>query len=92
MTPEAWGNIKKTGVQPATVEDASRCLLHILGNTDVNGRSFFISGHKWSDKGYIDLNIDDYESELIQEIQREQLLGAPVEAGLFIDPYEGGKK
>lgn len=92
LTEEAFQNVSHAGVEFATVEDASQCLLHILADTGVNGHSFFVSARKWAPRGYVDLGIDDYDSEFIQEIKRDQLLSAPVEAGLFVDPYEGVKK
>lgn len=93
LSEEAFRNVAGVGVEFATVEDAGRCLLRILGDAGVNGHSFFVCARKWApESGFVDLGIDDYDSELIQEIQRDQLLSAPVEAGLFIDPYEGGKK
>lgn len=93
LTDEAFQNVSRRGVEFATVEDAGRCLFRILGDESVNGHSFFVCARKWApESGYLDLGIDEYDSELIQEIQRDQLLSAPVEAGLFIDPYEGAKK
>ncbi|KAJ0117350.1 Carbonyl reductase family member 4 [Diaporthe amygdali] len=92
LSEEAFQNVSRVGVEFATVEDAGQCLLHILSDISINGHSFFVSARKWAPRGYVDLGIDDYDSELIQEIQRDQLLSAPVEAGLFIDPYEGKNK
>lgn len=93
LSDEAFRNVAGVGVEFATVEDAGRCLLRILSDAGVNGHSFFVCARKWApESGFVDLGIDDYDGELIQEIQRGQLLSAPVEAGLFIDPYEGGKK
>lgn len=65
-------------------EDARRVLLRILSDRSINGRSLFLSPRKWAPKGYLDLDIDEYESELLQEIQTDQLKGAPVEDGLFL--------
>lgn len=45
----------------------------------------FISPRKWAPKGYVDLDIDDYEEgTLLKDIQKEQELGAAPEAGLFL--------
>lgn len=72
-------------MQFATVEDASTCLLRILSDTSINGRSLFVSARKWAPKGYLDLNLDDTESsEILNEIQRDQIRSAPVEEGLFL--------
>ncbi|KAK7736316.1 hypothetical protein SLS63_003293 [Diaporthe eres] len=93
LSEEAFRNVAGVGVEFATTEDAGRCLLRILADSGVNGHSFFVCARKWApETGFVDLGIDEYDSELIQEIQRDQLLSAPVEAGLFIDPYERGKK
>lgn len=69
----------------ATVEQAGECLLRILSDDAVNGRMLFLSGSKWSTKGYLDLDIDDYHTDTLQEIQADQLLGAPPEAGYFLE-------
>ena len=59
-------------------------LLRILSDSSINGRMLFLSPRKWAPKGYLDLDIDDYQSELLQEIQADQLKGAPVEEGLHL--------
>lgn len=94
LTDEAFRNVRQAGVELATVEDAGRCLLRILGDEGgVNGHSFFVCARKWApESGYVDLGLDDYDGELLREIQRDQLVSAPVEAGLLIDPYEGVRK
>ena len=72
-------------VQFAELEDAGQCLLRILSDPSVNDRSPFLSARKWAPRGYIDLDIDDYpNSELLQEIQKEQMMSALLEAGLFL--------
>lgn len=93
LSEEAFRNVAGVGVEFAVAEDAGRCLLRILADSGVNGHSLFVCARKWvRESGFVDLGIDEYDSELIQEIQRDQLLSAPVEAGLFIDQYEGGNK
>lgn len=77
--------MKSLGVELALAEDAGQCLLRILSDPTVNGHSFFVSARKWAPRGYIDFDIDDYpENKLIQEIQEDQMKGAPVEKGLFV--------
>ncbi|KAL5342000.1 putative short chain dehydrogenase/ reductase [Aspergillus crustosus] len=85
LSAEAFDGVEGLGVQFATVEDASECLLRILSDTAINGRSLFVSGRKWAERGYVDLDIDDYPgSELLQEVQVDQIKSAPVEKGLFV--------
>lgn len=85
LPQQTFEHIKSFGVQFAELEDAGQCLLRILSDPSVNGRSLFLSARKWAPRGYIDLDIDDYpNSDLLQEIQREQIVAAPPEAGLFL--------
>lgn len=80
-----FAHVTSVGVQFAEVSDASRCLLHILSDTTINGRSFFVSGKKWSPQGFVDLDLEDYDgNSLLESIQEDQLKSAPVEMGLFI--------
>lgn len=76
--------MQDVGVEFAAPEDAGRVLLRILSDASINGRSLFLSPRKWAPKGYLDLDIDDYDSELLQEIQSDQLKGAAVEEGLHL--------
>jgi hypothetical protein len=79
-----FDHVEKSGVQFATVEDAGQCLLRILSDSTVNGRSLFVSARKWAPRGYLDLDLDDYAGNaLLQEIQADQIKSAPVELGLF---------
>lgn len=72
-------------MQFATAEDAGQCLLRVLSDTGINGRSIFLSGRKWSSRGYIDLDLeDDSDNALVQEMQDDQMKAAPPEMGLFI--------
>jgi hypothetical protein len=66
------------------VEDAGQCLLRILSDREVNVHSFFLSPRKWASRGYVDFELEDYEDELLKEVQKAQLKGAPPEDGLFM--------
>lgn len=69
----------------AEAEEASECLLRILSDTAINGRSLFVSGKKWSSCGYLDLDLEDYgQDTVLAGIQRDQVKSAPVELGLFV--------
>lgn len=70
---ERCQGVQDAGVEFATKEDAGRVLLRILADKSVNGRSLFLSPRKWAPNGYLDLDIDDYQDELLREIQGEQL-------------------
>lgn len=77
--------MEKTGVQFAELADAAQCLLRILSDRSINGRSLFVAARKWAPRGYLDFNVDDYPgNNLLQEIQTDQIKGAPVELGLFV--------
>ena len=69
----------------ATVDEAGQCLLRILRDPTINGRMLFLSGKKWSDSGYLDPDFDEYHDDLCRQIQKDQLLGAPPEDGLFLE-------
>ncbi|GIJ85027.1 hypothetical protein Asppvi_003882 [Aspergillus pseudoviridinutans] len=85
LPEKTFAHISNVGVQFATPEDAGQCLLRILSDPSVNGHSFFVTARKWASRGYVDLDLDDYPGNaLLGEIQEEQMLSAPVSAGLFI--------
>ncbi|KAL4996643.1 putative short chain dehydrogenase/ reductase [Aspergillus recurvatus] len=85
LSDEAFEHVSNTGVQFATTEDAGECLVRILSDPTVNGHSFFVTARKWAARGYMDLDLDDYPSNaLLREVQHEQMLSAPVSAGLFV--------
>ncbi|KAH8688783.1 putative adam [Talaromyces proteolyticus] len=85
LSEEDFAHVTSVGVQFAEASEAGECLLRILNDSTINGRSFFVSGKKWSTRGYLDLDIDDYPGDsLIESIQRDQVKSAPVEMGLFI--------
>lgn len=72
-------------MQLAEAEDAGQCLLHILSDASINGRSLFIAPRKWAPRGYLDLDLEEYPgNDLIQEIQVDQIKPAPVHLGAFL--------
>jgi hypothetical protein len=76
--------VEQSGVEFATKEDAGQCLLRVLSDPTINGRSLFLSPRKWAPRGYLDLDHEDYPgNELLQEVQADQIKNAPVELGLF---------
>ncbi|KAL5314362.1 hypothetical protein ACEPPN_018788 [Leptodophora sp. 'Broadleaf-Isolate-01'] len=86
LTQEAFDKVSASGVEFAETEDAGRCLLRILSDPSMNGKSLFLSPRKWAENGYLDLDIDDYPgSELLQEIQWDQIKTDPHGKGLFLD-------
>ncbi|KAK1146137.1 hypothetical protein N8T08_003226 [Aspergillus melleus] len=85
LSEEAFAHVTNVGVRFAEASEAGECLLRILSDSTINGRSFFVSGKKWSSRGYLDLDIDDYEDgSVIEDIQKDQVKSAPVEMGLFV--------
>lgn len=66
------------------LEDAGECLLRVVADKSVNGHTLFLSPRKWAPRGYIDLDLDDYSHELLQEITTDQLKGSEFENKLFI--------
>lgn len=69
----------------ATAEDAGKCALHIMGDRSMNGKNLFLCPRKWAPNGFMDLDLEDYrEEDLLEEIQKEQVMLAPVELGLFL--------
>ncbi|KAJ4993881.1 AdhA [Stagonosporopsis vannaccii] len=86
LPEETFEKTLEMGVEFATVEDAGQCLLRILSDREVNGRSLFLAPRKWAKRGYLDLDSDPFlEEGLLGEIQREQIRPAAVELGLFVD-------
>ncbi|KAM0161075.1 hypothetical protein ACHAPG_002553 [Botrytis cinerea] len=85
LSAEAFAHVEKSGVQFAEAEHAASCLLRILSDRTINGKSLFVSARKWAPTGYLDLDVDDYPgNELIQEVQVDQMRAAPVAEGLFL--------
>lgn len=86
LSEETFQQVKDSGVEFATVEDAGKCLLAILSNTSMNGHSLFVSARKWASQGFLDLDYDDYPGNaLMQEIQVDQMKSAPVSRSLFLN-------
>lgn len=84
LSEEAFAHVAGVGVEFATTADAGNCLLRILSDTSINGRSLFISPREWAPRGYIDFDLEDYtDSTILQDIQKDQVKSAPVELGLF---------
>lgn len=85
LSEETFEAVKKKGIVFAELEDAQRCLLRILSDNTMNGRSLFVGGKKWAPQGFWDLDVDDYKDPLLEEVQIDQLRSAPAELGLFVD-------
>ncbi|KAF3042460.1 hypothetical protein E8E12_009767 [Didymella heteroderae] len=86
LPEETFQKTQEMGVEFATLEDAGKCLLRILSDESINGRSLFLSPRKWAKKGYVDLDTDPFlEEGLLGEIQNEQIRPAAIELGLFVD-------
>ena len=85
LPEEAIARVEEVGVQFATPEDAGQCLLRVLSDATLNGRSIFLYGRKWASRGYLDLDLEDYAGNaLVQEIQEDQMKAAPPGMGLFV--------
>ncbi|KAH7000525.1 hypothetical protein EDB80DRAFT_811752 [Ilyonectria destructans] len=83
LPQEAIDQVQESGVGLATPEDAGQCALRILSDGEINARSIFLLPRKWTPRGFLDLDLEDYRSnELVQEIQAVQVKDAPVELGL----------
>ncbi|KAL5456415.1 hypothetical protein PMIN06_003920 [Paraphaeosphaeria minitans] len=97
LTQETFDAVEGVGVQMATAEDAGRALLRLLSDREINGKMLFIAPRKWSSRGYIDLDIDDYAGtqfhggKLLEEIQEDQIKPGPVSLGLFAGSVGGGR-
>lgn len=84
LPPKAYEFIRSKGIDFATLGDAGQCLLRLVSDPTVNGRSLFVAPRKWAPRGYLDLDLEKTESTaLLKEIQIEQMVSEPVEAGLF---------
>ncbi|KAK5175619.1 uncharacterized protein LTR77_000758 [Saxophila tyrrhenica] len=85
LSQAAFDQVKDAGVEFATPEDGGQCLLRILSDPAVNGRTLFLSPRKWAKNGYLDLDLDEFSQEatFLQEVQADQIKNAPVELGLF---------
>lgn len=86
LPDSAYEHVAAAGVEFATAEDGGQLLLRIVSDSRIQGRQVFLAPRKWAASGGLDLGIDDFEGdEFLQQVQREQLLGAPVEEGLFLE-------
>ncbi|KAF2117177.1 putative short chain dehydrogenase/ reductase [Lophiotrema nucula] len=86
LPEETFQHVARSGVEFAKMEDASECLLRILSDKSINGKALFIAARKWALRGYIDLDLDEYwDRDLLDEIRKDQIVSAPVEAGLFVE-------
>lgn len=83
LPKEIFDHVQISGVDFAEAEDAGRCLLRILSDKSINGRSLFVSPRKWAPRGYLDLDLEGYSSALEEEIQEDQMKSAPPALGLF---------
>lgn len=85
LSEEDFAHVENSGVVFAEASEAGQCLLHILNDPTINGKSLFVSGRKWSSTGFLDLGIDDYApGSILEEIQDDQVKSAPVVLGLFV--------
>jgi NAD(P)-dependent dehydrogenase (short-subunit alcohol dehydrogenase family) len=85
LSEQAFRKVEEARVEFATTKDGKACLLRILSDQSIDGRTLFLSARKWAPNGYFDLGLDDYVgNELLQEIQAGQMGAAPVEAGVFV--------
>lgn len=71
---ETFNDVAKAGVEFAQLVDAQSCLLRLLSDTSINGRSLFIGARKWKAEGYWDLDIDEFHGNpVLEQIQQEQM-------------------
>ncbi|KEF58775.1 uncharacterized protein A1O9_03618 [Exophiala aquamarina CBS 119918] len=84
LSEEDFEHVSAKRVDFATTEDAGQCLLGILADRTMNGRSLFVAARKWARGACVDLDLEDTETELRREIQLDQMRGSPVEDGLFV--------
>ncbi|KAJ9659426.1 hypothetical protein H2198_003155 [Neophaeococcomyces mojaviensis] len=90
MSEETFQHVKSCGVEFATLEDAQHALLRLLSDESVNGKNLFIGGRRWApESGYWDLDLDDFHTDLLNEIQIDQMKSSPVEDGLFSENADG---
>ena len=88
LSKEGFDGVEKAGVVLATVEQAQEALLRLLSDTSINGKSLFVSGTKYAENGYVDLDLDEYKgnggNSLVEQIDFDQAIGGEPEKGLFI--------
>jgi NAD(P)-dependent dehydrogenase (short-subunit alcohol dehydrogenase family) len=61
LSKQAVEHLSGQGVKFATVEDAGQCLMRIVSDPKVNGRAFAIVTRDLAPRGYVDIDIDDYD-------------------------------
>ncbi|CZT15198.1 related to short-chain alcohol dehydrogenase [Ramularia collo-cygni] len=84
LPKEMFDRVEGLGVALAEADDAGQCLLRILSDRQINGRSLFVSPRKWAPRGYLDLDMEGLPSALTEEIQEEQVKFGPPSLGLFL--------
>jgi hypothetical protein len=79
--------VQSSGVDFASLEDGGKLLLRLMADTTIKGRQMFLAPRKWApESGYLDLDLDDFgEGTFLEEVQGDQMKGAPVEEGLFLE-------
>lgn len=86
LSEEAFDQVQASGVEFALAGDAGECALRILSDRSINGKSLFVCPRNWAPRGYMDLDLEEYrDSNLIGEIQADQIKHSPVELGLFLN-------
>ncbi|KIW71883.1 hypothetical protein, variant [Phialophora macrospora] len=68
-------HLTSRGISFATVEDAGQCLMRIVSDPSVNGRAFAIVTRDLAPRGYVDINIDDYEPDTLLGSLQESASG-----------------
>jgi hypothetical protein len=57
-----------------------------MADPGINGRQMFLAPRKWAPSGYLDLDLDDFaDGTFLARVQEDQMKGAPVEEGLFLE-------
>jgi len=86
LSSEAFDAVQKEGVEFAKAADGGDLALRIMSDDKVNGHSFFLAPRKWANKGYVDLDPEDYteDTAFLREVQRMQMAGVEPEKGLFL--------
>ncbi|KIW91697.1 uncharacterized protein Z519_07665 [Cladophialophora bantiana CBS 173.52] len=71
MIPEQFTDlIASKGIVWASIQDAAGALVNIISDTGINSRTFAIVPRKWSPRGYLDIDRDDFkEGERLKEWQ-----------------------
>ncbi|KAF8862465.1 NAD(P)-binding protein [Acephala macrosclerotiorum] len=51
--------------EPISYQKKRSCLLRILSDRTINGKSLFVLPRKWAEEGYLDLDVDDYPGNAV---------------------------